>query len=354
MNREDIGPFVVAAAGVQVPQELSDALYSHTEGNPFFLSEVIKLLADRGELAEPNVGGPRGIRVPEGVREVIGGRLNRLSEQCNQVLLTASTVGREFDFGLLNALDAAPEEGGLLDAMEQAVEASLIEEVKGAGERYRFTHALIQETLAEELTASRKVRLHAQIAQVLEGLYSADVDPYVTELAHHFAEAEPMLGPDQLVHYSLLAGERALAAYAFEDALTHFQRGLDSTQGQVIAAETAALYSRLGGAQVAMFQPEDARVSLSRAFEYYAEAEDGPRAVSVAQSLPPGGALLGMTSLTARALDIVAPDSLDEGRLLCRHGLDLGRTEADYEAILAALERALSIAQREQDVALQM
>jgi predicted ATPase len=255
LNQEDIGPFVEATAGVQVPYDLADTLYSHTEGNPFFLNEVIRLLADQGDLVERSVGAPLEIRVPEGVREVIGRRLNRLSQHCNRVLQTASIVGREFDFGLLNALDHGSDEGDLLTAVEQAVGAYLIEEVPGAGERYRFTHALIQETLSEELTTSRRVRPHAQIAEVLEELYGDGVETHAAELAHHFAEAEPMLGPDKLVGYSLLAGEQALATYAFEEALGYFQIGLEARSvllGGTEPApdgETAALLLGLGRVQ---------------------------------------------------------------------------------------------------------
>ncbi len=191
-------------------------------------------------------------------------------------------------------------------------------------------------------------------ARPLEGLYGDSTESHAAELAHHFAEAEPMLGAERLVRYSLLAGEQALAAYAFEEALSQFQRGFGSGQDQLISVGSAALHFGLGRAQVALFRVEEARVSLSRAFEYYAESGDGPSVVRVAQSLPPGGVLLGMTSMTARALDFVDSDSLDEGRLLYRHGLDLGRTDVNYEAARAALQRALSIALREQDVALEM
>ena len=90
----------------------------------------------------------------------------------------------------------------------------------------QFSHALIQETLAGELSAARRVRLHAQIGQALEELYGDDAEAHAAELAHHFAEAEAVLGTEKLVRYSLLAGEGALAAYAFEEALAYFEQAL--------------------------------------------------------------------------------------------------------------------------------
>ena len=96
----------------------------------------------------------------------------------------------------------------------------------GQLDRYQFSHALIQQTLAEELTTSLRVRLHARIAEALEGLYGDDAAAHATELAHHFAEAQTAAGTEKLVRYSLAAGDEALAAYAYEDAIVHFEKAL--------------------------------------------------------------------------------------------------------------------------------
>jgi predicted ATPase len=226
LSQGDSEPFIQAMAGIQPPQRLVDTIYTNTEGNPFFMKEVVRLLSERGELTAEEVGGPRGIRIPEGVREAIGQRLNRLTEPCNQTLTTASIIGREFEFKVLGRSSSGVSEDQLLLAIDEALAAHLIEEVTGTGERYQFTHALVQQTLAEELSSSRRVRLHARIGEAIEELYGRDADAHAAELAHHFAEARPVVGVEKLVHYSLLAGERALAAYAYEDALAHFERGL--------------------------------------------------------------------------------------------------------------------------------
>ena len=102
--------------------------------------------------------------------------------------------------------------------MEEALAAGIILESTASAESYRFTHALIQETVISELTAARKVRLHARIGEGLEELVAADIETHASELAYHFAQAEPMLGFEKLVRYSLLAGERALATYAWDEA----------------------------------------------------------------------------------------------------------------------------------------
>lgn len=126
----------------------------------------------------------------------------------------ASVVGREFELSQLIPLVEDLPEDRLLDVLEEAVSAGVLEELPPTIARYKFGHALIQETLAGELTMTRRVRLHAQIAEALEKLYGTDVSDHASELAYHFGQAESILGPQKVVQYSLLAGEQALGAYA--------------------------------------------------------------------------------------------------------------------------------------------
>ena len=247
----------------------------------------------------------------------------------------------------------------LLEVLEEALSARVIEELPRVVGRYQFTHALIQETLSEELTLTRKVRLHARIAETLEELYGDNAEAHAAELAHHFAEAQTVLGVDKLVKYSLPAGERALAAYAWEEALGHFQRGLDAGEGQAIDGQTAELLFGLGRAEVAAAgRGGIAGVvsSLGRAFDYYVETGDVERAVAVALEHPgvPVVYSTEVTELLARALALVPADSHHAGRLLARYGYQLGTVEVDYEAAQEAFEQALVIARREGDAALEM
>ena len=104
---------------------------------------------------------------------------------------------------------------------------------------YQFTHALIYETLVDELSLTRRVRLHARIAEVLEQLYGNNLAVYAPKLAHHFAQAEAVLGIDKLVHYSAVAGDTALDNYAYEEALVHFERALSAKESQSPDAQEA-------------------------------------------------------------------------------------------------------------------
>jgi len=346
---------------VRPPPGLSATIHRRTEGNPLFVSEIIRMLpSDRSE-----GGGDYLTSIPEGVRDAIGRRLNLLSEGCNQVLTVASVVGREFDFQLLNALTDDLTESSLLELLDEALAAHVIEELAEGRERYQFSHALIQETLSEELSTSRKVRLHARIAEALEEIYGANVEAHAAELAYHCAEAEPVLGPEKLVHYSLLAGEQALAAYAWEEAQAHFERALLakgvplSSQDPAKDTDAAALLFGLARAQMAMVQRHEilqAADSLRRAFSYYADTGDGERAVEIAEYpyYSSYGQSLGVTKLIARALELVPAESHQAGRLLCRYGSLLGMEDGDYIGAQEAFARALSIAERENDTILEM
>ena len=361
LDQEDTAQLIETSAGIEPTAGLVEALYSHTEGNPFFMTEVIKLLSESGELTADHIGTPEGLRIPEGVREVIGQRLNRLSQQCNEVLTTASVIGREFDFRLLNILSGGMSEDQLLQAVDEAVSVHLIEDVPGQMERYQFSHALIQQTLAEEVTTSRGVRLHARIGEALEDLYGDNVEPHAAELAHHFSEAATVTGHEKLVRYSIIAGERAMATYAHEEALAHFQRGLAAKNiaqpGTEPASdgEAAALLFGFGRAQGSTGQLVDAWETLGCAFDYYAEAGDVAMAVAVAEyPLLYVSDLPSAAHMVEQALSLVTPDSHEAGRLLSRYGLLVNLEAGDYQRASEAFDRALAIAEREGDAALEM
>ena len=366
LSHEDVGRFIEMAAGVTPPSALVTSVYTQTEGNPLFVTEVVRLLVQEGELSAQKARETDSwtIRIPEGVREVIGRRMNRLSQRCNEALSVASILGREFTMAQLRPLVEEVTEDRLFEVLEEALASRVIEELPQSVGRYQFTHALIQETLSSELSLTRKVRLYAQIAETLEELYGSDAESHAAELAYHFAQAEAAVGTEKLVHYCLLAGERALASRAYEDALAHFERGLVARgialSGTEAASdeEAAALLFGRARAQSATFvahQLGGAFATLRRAFEYYAEAGNVALAVAAAEFpiATTAARIPGVAQLIARALTLVPADSHEAGRLLSRYGGVLGNAEGDYEGAQQALRRAIAIASREGDVPLE-
>ena len=363
LRREDVERFVVAAAHTKPSHELVEAVYDQTEGNPFFMTEAVRLLTQEGVLASgASTSSGLSIRIPESVRLAIHSRLGRLSPECRHALTVASVIGREFGLDQLGCLIDEPRRGRLVQAVEEARSARMIEEIPNLAGRYQFAHVLIQETLAGELPAIRRVELHAKIGEALEKLYGSDVEAHASELAHHFTEASSVVGKDKLVRHSAMAGEWALSTYAWEEALDHFQRALAAKEGEAPSkgseeatdAETAALLFGMGRAQAAMDHRNEAFDSLSRALDYYAEAGDASRAVAIVETLPRALGRSGWRQLVARALKVAPPDSHQAGRILPYYGRSLVLEQGNYEEAREAFNHALAIARREEDVSLEL
>ena len=366
LSQDEVAQVIAGMGGITPPAELVAMVHQQTEGNPLFVGEVVRLLAQEGLLAAERLDALKSwdFRLPEGIREVIGRRLDRLSAGCNQVLTLAAVIGLQFSLGLLEQLATEQSQEQLLEVLEEALGARVIQELLNTAGHYQFTHSLIQEALLRELSLTRRVRLHARIAEALEKLYGSQAEVHAAELAHHFAEAESVLGTEKLVKYSLLAGEKALAAYAWEEAEEHFRRGL-TARGVPLAgtepapdAEAAALLFGPGRAAVNTgfrSQLQESVDVLSRAFDYYEKAGDVARAVAVAKYPHPltGSGRTGLAQIIQRALKLIDPESPGVGYLLSSYGAELGRIENDYSGAQEAFNRALVIARREKDIALE-
>ena len=156
-------------SGREPPAALVDLLVAETEGNPFFVGEVYRYLAEAGRLADAAGAWPTDfpvadVDVPPTVRLVVEQRLSQLSPACRRVLAWAAVIGRDFTFSLLEAVS----EGDALDAIEEAQRAGLVLDGPGGREaRYRFAHELIRQTLLAGLARPRRQRLHRRVAQAL-------------------------------------------------------------------------------------------------------------------------------------------------------------------------------------------
>jgi tetratricopeptide (TPR) repeat protein len=338
------------------PLGLAEAVHRQAEGNPLFVTEVVRLLVQEHALTEgSDTASDWSLRVPEGVRAVIGRRLDQLSAECNDMLRLASIVGREFSLRQLSALVDDPTDDVLLPLLQEALGARIIEELPATVDRYQFTHRLIQETLATELSTTQRVRLHARIAEALEQLYGDRVEHHAPELAHHFAEAETVLGPEALIRYSHIAGEQALVAHSYEEAYAYFRQALDAKEGQPMDDETAALLFGLARSEFASrerYDLGDALGHMRRAFMHFAESGDERRAVEVAaHPVPYVYGSPEAADLAARALAMVKPSSGDAGQLLSTLGWFRGMT--DYGAAREAFARSAAIARNLGDTALE-
>src|SRR3954469_5409977 len=173
LSEHEVARFIEVTASIHPPPPLVRAIHEETEGNPFFVSEIVNLLAAEGELEDPSRLDEWTLTIPQGVREVIGRRLDRLSEECNQVLAIASVVGREFSVDVLERV-AELSRDRVLELLEEAEGERIVDEATKPSMRFSFSHALVREALYEELGVTQRVRLHRRIAEVIEEVCGED------------------------------------------------------------------------------------------------------------------------------------------------------------------------------------
>jgi class 3 adenylate cyclase/tetratricopeptide (TPR) repeat protein len=235
--------------GWTLPTEVARTLCGETEGNPFFLEEVVRHLEELGVVSDPErlrraCLEVAELGVPRRVKELVGRRVQRLSPAAVETLRVASVLGGEFRLDQLATVLGEREERVVV-FLDEAVDARLLVELPTRIGEYGFTHMLIQQALYDEQTTNRRVSLHARIAETIEAL---DPDA-AAALAHHFSLAgERSLA--KVVGYGRAAGERALALLAYEDAAREFARALkamERTDGE--HGERAELLVLLGLAQ---------------------------------------------------------------------------------------------------------
>lgn len=222
------------STGGDVPGEslaLARAIRAETAGNPFFVREMLRHLRDTKVLEQLN--GHWSIRlpldkvgIPEGVREVVGRRLARLSDETNRVLRVAALMGTEFELSVVQAAEGLDEET-LLRALDEALETRLVLELPGPVPSYRFAHALVRDTLSEKVSTVRRMRIHRHLAEAIENLHADHLDQHVPALARHYAEAcTSPADAAKVVTYATRAGDRALAQLAHDEAVVYYQQAL--------------------------------------------------------------------------------------------------------------------------------
>ena len=277
LTRPDVARFIEMTASVRPPERLVRTVHEETEGNPFFVSEIVSLLVSEGHLDSPGDLSDVLVTIPQGVREVVGRRLDRLSKDCNWVLSAACVVGREFSVDVLapvvcdETTHAFPEEDPddltqerLLEVLDEAVAARVIQATTVG--RFMFSHALVREALYEELGVTRRVRLHRRVGETIERLQGDDPDRHLDELAHHFLEAQEL---DKAIDYAIRAAKRAMSLMAYEEGAQLFERALQALElrGGASGQKRAELLIALGDAQVRAGDGQRGKETYFRAAE---------------------------------------------------------------------------------------
>ncbi|HEX8066829.1 MAG TPA: AAA family ATPase [Thermoleophilaceae bacterium] len=252
LDPDDVARLVERREGVRPEPALACELWETTEGNPFFASEVVRLLAVEGGLRPDGgrAGGPARIPLPDTVREAIRRRLAPLGPEVVETLGLAAVIGRELPLAVLERATGAGREE-LLDALDRASSAGLAGEVPGSPGAYRFAHGLVRETLYGDLAPSRRTRMHGAVGDALSERYGAAVDAHLAELAHHYLLAAPVGFAEKAVDYATRAGRRAMRLLAYEEAARLFEGALGALELAGSGTERRAeLLLALGRARV--------------------------------------------------------------------------------------------------------
>ena len=244
-------------ASLVPPDRLSDErcgqILAKAEGNPLFIEELARALAD-----SPSADVP----LPESVHALVASRIDRLEEPARQALQAAAIIGRTFAYRVLRAV--AGLDGQLDRQLSTLQRVDLVRETGREPERrFAFRHALTQEAAYRGILQRRRRELHRAVAETLVALYGDRLDEFSAEIGGHFAEAADARAVDHLTH----AGLRAMRLYAIDDAIAHLSRALE------VGRATAAASMALGAAYIALARSHELRGEFARALALYDEME---------------------------------------------------------------------------------
>ena len=217
--------------GALVPAEAASQIEVLSEGNPFFVEELVRIALDTGHLGiEP--------QVPLSIQAMLAERLETLSQRERAIVIRAAIVGHRFDAAFLAKIAEEPFED-VLAVMQLAVDAGILVASRTSPHEFAFRHALIRQTLADQLILGLAAPLHLRIAEELQAL--PDAAERAAELAFHWSAARI---PDRARYYNERAAEAAVAVYAYRDAIAFYSAALRWEYPP--GPQRAAVYEKLG------------------------------------------------------------------------------------------------------------
>ncbi len=356
LSHTDVSALVQARTAGSASDDLVDTIAADSNGNPYFISELVRHLAETGALTDIR-GEHTAERIartglPDSVRELIERRLRRLSAETVRLMTLAAVVGSDFGLDVLQAVSGSEDD--VLDNVEEAMRAGAVIEAAATG-RYVFAHALVHSVLYGSLNRARRARLHLRIAEALASQHGSDPE-VVAEVAYHFLEAAGLDTEGRAVDWSIRAGERAFEQLAHEDAARWFDRAIGALRPGHDRALRCDLLLNLaeahrregnGPALLAALHAAAAEARSMHDPERLARAAIG--SFSQGPTVEPNAAAVGLLN---EALDALPRhDSLLRARVLAALAVEL-YFQADRQRVIGLSDEAVAIARRLGDAAM--
>ena len=264
LSAAEVAEFFERNAKLPVDDSTISSLYQATDGNPFFLDEIVRLATTGHDSTRARLDS--AFSVPDSVRATIRRRMASLAEQTRTILTIASLIGQEFDLALLRDISGLASEQ-LIESCDEAVTNVLISEVSGTVGRYRFIHAITAEALRAEFGTAARARLHERIAAAMEKVYGDEVESHLAQVAHHYVEALPLGNIDKAVEFARRGAQRARDQLAFAEAARLYGMALRAIMAGPQRDETVRceLLLEMGESQAQGRSLEEARQSFEQA-----------------------------------------------------------------------------------------
>lgn len=330
---------------------LAARLHAVTDGNPLFVGECLRLLADEGTLGDAEALRDRGLSLPPDLRDTIVARLAGVPADVRAVLDVAAVIGREFSADTLAAACGLPA-GETLELLDRGLALRVLRESDPRAGRFAFRHGAVRESLYAQLSLRRRAESHERVATALEDAGRA----HPSELAHHWIGAAPVVGPARGLEAARTAGAAAVEALAHGRAAEFFADALAALDGLAEDEDLrCSLLLDLGTAQMAGGEPAAARATLERAADLAAALGDDRRRARAALGSAPWGLSLSVADdpLTRMLRDALGGRDLDDAT---RARLLGALAVAEYwvtgpQERLAQVEEAIALARSSGDPA---
>jgi ATP/maltotriose-dependent transcriptional regulator MalT len=222
LTRDEVLRFIGEFSAEPLPGTVLEAIFAKTEGNPLFVTEVMRILEHERSRA---VSERFVVEIPDGIRDAIGRRLDQLSGECTDLLGVAAVIGRRFGLAELASIVRASNPLDVLQILDEAVRSRVVE-TEGA-DRFRFCHVLVRDLLYEELSLVRRITLHKDVGDALAEQHARGVDRSPGEIARHYYHAVQAGQGDKALEFALEAAEQASSYAAHHEAIEFYDLALD-------------------------------------------------------------------------------------------------------------------------------